>query len=132
LAVAIAAAFVIVGVGAAQPSLRGIEPVTMSGNIGCKDLAGLHTNRSVKFEPPTIGESGGIVILNPGPAVEFYPVSSNTYIEAVIVKGGPFSNVYRYPYPVQHWSDSGLVAPMNAKKGTAYDVGKVEFCYSTS
>jgi hypothetical protein len=84
----------------------------------------------VKFEPPAIGASGGIVIPSPGPAVDFYPASDNTYIEAVIVKGGPSSNVYRYPYPQQHWSDSGLVAPTNPKTGKAYDVGHVEFCYS--
>ncbi len=133
LPVTIAAAFVIVGVATADPSYRGIEPVTVSGKVGCSDLANMHSTRSVKFDSPVTGESGGIVIILDGDSILWYVRQApETAVEAVIVKGGPYSNVYRYPYPAQHWGDSGLVPPTNPKNGKRYGLGFVEFCYSIS
>jgi hypothetical protein len=57
-----------------------------------------------------------------------FTFTSDAEIYAVIVKGGPNSNVYFYDPPV--YSDSELLStPVNPANGKYYDVSHIEFCY---
>ncbi|UUX92515.1 hypothetical protein [Methanoplanus endosymbiosus] len=57
-----------------------------------------------------------------------FTFTSNAEIYAVIVKGGPNSNVYFYDPPV--YFDSELLStPVNPANGKYYDISHIEFCY---
>jgi hypothetical protein len=51
----------------------------------------------------------------------------NENVRAVIVKGGPNANVYRYPGG--DFSDGSLSTPLNPKNGKPYGPGSVTFCF---
>lgn len=124
-----ALALVIVGVAAAS-SLRGIEPVFMSGGVSCSDLQNVGSD-SVRFNSPANGASqDGVSLFVEGNALSWYVLNNVPAVRAVIVKGGKDSNVYYYPYPPIHFSDGGLYAPTNPKNGKPYGLGYAEFCLS--
>jgi hypothetical protein len=124
----VAAGLVVIAVGAAG-TVRGIEPVVVAGSPKCSDLAGLNTSAEIKFVEPVNGMAGGgihLFVLSTG--VGFW-VENHENVRAVIVKGGPNANVYRYPGGDFNLSDDGLWAPTNLKKGTRYGLGYLTFCY---
>jgi hypothetical protein len=47
-------------------------------------------------------------------------------VDAVIVKGGPNANVYRYS---EETSDTNLRAPINESNGQPYGLSHISFCY---
>jgi len=58
-----------------------------------------------------------------------FTFTSNAEINAVIVKGGPNSNVYFYDPPV--YSDTDYLSPpLNPSSGKYYDISHIEFCYT--
>ena len=128
----IMAALAVSAAGAADPTIRGIDHVTMSGAVKCSNLSGVGSG-SAKFTVPVNGASAsGINIFVNGNTVDWYVVNNAPAVRAVIVKGGKDTNVYRYPYPAEHFSDGGLHPPTNPKNGSVYSLGYVEFCYSAS
>jgi hypothetical protein len=94
-------------VAAPTPDLR-------AGNVSCKDLGLLDASGQITI---TGSEEEG---------TQQVAWSSSTPIDAVIVKGGNFSNVYSYNEAL---SDSGLVAPFNQNSGKPYGVSHVDLCY---
>jgi hypothetical protein len=125
--VAVAATGLVIVAASAAGSYRGIEPVLVAGNPGCKDLAGLSYSAEVKFVSPVNGMSaGGIHLFVEESGVGWY-VLLNENVRAVIVKGGTNANVYRYPGG--DFSDGSLVPPRNPKNGSLYGLGSVTFCY---
>jgi hypothetical protein len=124
----VAAGSVVVAVGAAAPSFRGIEPVVVKGSPKCSDLVGLNFRHEIKFAEPVHGlVSGPIHLFVEANGVGFF-VANQEDVEAVIVKGGPNANVYRYPGG--DLSDGLLMTPTNPKNGAPYGLGYVTFCYN--
>ena len=132
LALVVVSALTLAAVGAGT-TYRGIQETTMAGGVRCTDLQGLHATQSVRFVAPVNGAtSDGIHLFVNGTLLEWYVDAPTIGVEAVIVKGGKNSNVYRYPYPAEHFSDAGLSAPEKVKNGKLPDLGYVECCYSVS
>jgi hypothetical protein len=126
----VAAGLVVVAVGAAG-SYRGVEPVVVAGSPKCGDL-GLKSSTEVKFVSPVNGMSAGGIHLfvdtsDPFVGALGWYVVNHENVRAVIAKGGPNANVYRYPGG--DFSDGLLTTPTNPKNGTPYDLGYVTFCY---
>jgi hypothetical protein len=125
--VAVAAAGLVVITASAAGSYRGVEPVVVAGAPGCKDIAGLSYGAEVKFVLPVGGQSaGGIYLIPDQPGIGWY-VLLNERVRAVIVKGGPNANVYRYQGDL--FSDGQLETPLNPKNGRPYGLSYVTFCY---
>jgi hypothetical protein len=126
--VAVAAAGLVIVAAGAAGSFRGVEPVVVAGSPGCRDVAGLSYSAEVKFVAPVNGMSaGGIHLFVEESGVGWY-VLFNENVRAVIVKGGPNANVYRYPGG--DFSDGLLAPPRNPKNGKPYGLGYVTFCYN--
>ncbi|GIU99747.1 MAG: hypothetical protein KatS3mg014_1363 [Actinomycetota bacterium] len=103
---ALAAGVVQVGVGAAVAA--SVEPEVVVGNPDCRDLG---LEQLAKFDPPTSGSQNGVTIAVSGSSFGW---TSSTGVDAVIAKGGPNANVYRYD---EATSDSDLHAPINPRNG---------------
>jgi uncharacterized repeat protein (TIGR01451 family) len=56
--------------------------------------------------------------------------SASIDIDAVIMKGGPNANVYRYLPAVR--LDTDLTPPFNVKSGKNYEISHVQFCFGTT
>ena len=125
--VAVAAAGLVVITASAAGSYRGVEPVVVAGTPGCKDITGLSYSAEVKFVLPVGGQSAGGIYLIPDQPGSGWYVLLNERVRAVIVKGGPNANVYRYQGDL--FSDGQLETPLNPKNGKPYGLGYVTFCY---
>lgn len=130
-------------VTAAQLSAEGksmSSGTVLSGNVDCHDLvmegllAADEVQCSVKIEPVADGtyaifdcegEDGSITIDVTGSYFDWL-ASMNIAVSAVIVKGGPDSNVYLYDPAAQ--SDTGLHAPINPSNGSPYGLSHITFC----
>lgn len=55
--------------------------------------------------------------------------SSDVSIDAVVVKGGPYANVYQYDPPNESYGDTELHAPLNESNNKWYGLSHVTFCY---
>lgn len=127
----VAAGLVVVAVGAAG-SYRGVEPVVVEGSPKCRDI-GLGSSTEVKFVSPVNGMSAGGIHLfvdtvDPLVGALGWYVLNHENVRAVIAKGGPNANVYRYPGG--DFSDGLLTTPTNPKTGAPYGLGYVTFCYN--
>ena len=98
-----------------------VTPTVVAGNPDCASLALGYTTLT-KFDPPNDGTEAGITLDRLDE--HFFNWTSTVAIDAVIVKGGPNANVYRYPLDTFH--DEGLSAPDNG--GQPYGLSHVEFC----
>jgi hypothetical protein len=131
---AVAATGLVVAAAAGAATDRDVNPVFVSGNPDCKDLAGVTSAIQAKFDAPTNGATDGrvhLLLLTTG--VSWY-VLNNEDVDAVIVKGGSGANVYRYPGPgpgsaAGDFSDGGLTTPLN-KGGKPAALGYVTVCYT--
>jgi hypothetical protein len=125
--VAVAAAGLVVITASAAGSYWGVEPVVVAGSPSCKDIAGLSYSAEVKFAEPVNGvNAGGIYLLLLQRGIDWYTLLHEN-VRAVIVKGGPNANVYRYPGDI--FSDGLLGTPLNPKNGKPYGLGYVTVCY---
>lgn len=126
-----AVSLVVAGASSAG-TVRGIEPYVVSGSIGCSQVRGIQTTGSATFSPPVNGASSvGITLLvDSSTTFGWYvdPGVRNVDVRAIIVKGGPNSNVYIYPGG--DYSDGPIRAPTNPKNGKPYDVGAATFCFN--
>jgi hypothetical protein len=112
-------------------TVRGIVPFVASGTPTCSQVAPAATG-SATFSPPANGASsnGLFVLVNNSASFGWYVVPDirDVRVRAVIVKGGPNSNVY--VYAGGDYSDGPLTAPTNPKNGKPYDVGAATFCFT--
>lgn len=102
------------------------NPQLVSGNPTCQDLG---YDNEYKIDPPSDGtyttDEGNITLTNTGTGQ--FNWSSTFGIEAVIAKGGPKANVYRYN--PEATSGTSLVTPNNPSGGPA-DLSHASFCYN--
>ena len=126
LASAVATTGLVVVAAADAATVRGIDPVYVSGNPDCKDL-GVTSAIQAKFDLPANGATDGrvhlVLDLN---GVGWY-VLNNEDVDAVIVKGGSGANVYRYPGG--DFSDGVVTTPPN-KGGKPAALSYVTVCYT--
>jgi hypothetical protein len=121
------AALVLAGI-ATGASYRGYVPVVISGNPGCADVPNLSFTTQVRFSTPVNGATaGGVHITVDGNTLGWYTLG-DILVKAVIVKGGPNANLYRYP-AIDDYSDGTLLPPVNTKTGSVYSLGSATFCY---
>jgi hypothetical protein len=115
-------------------TFRGITPHVVSGYPSCSQLGGVSSSGSVTFSPPVNGASsnGLFLLVDSKSSFGWYVLRDvrDIAVRAVIVKGGPSSNVY--VYPGGDYSDGPLTAPTNPKNGKPYDVGAATFCFDVA
>ena len=114
-------------------TVRGITPFVASGYPSCAQV-GVGTTESVTFSPLFNGASsnGVYLLVASSTSFEWYvlPEIRNVQVRAIIVKGGPNSNVY--VYSGGDYSDGPITAPRNSKNGKLYDVGSATFCFNVT
>jgi hypothetical protein len=129
--VLIGAVFLAAATASSAATVRGITPYLASGYPSCTQIGARGTD-SVTFTSPVNGaSSGGITLLvDSSTTFGWYvdPGVRNVDVRAIIVKGGPNSNVYIYPGG--DYSDGPIRAPTNPKNGKPYDVGAATFCFN--
>jgi len=135
LQVALIGAVCLAVVGASSAAtVRGIVPFVVSGSVNCSQLRGVSYTDSVTFSSPVNGASsnGLFLLADRSTSFDWYVLRDirDITVRAVIVKGGPNSNVYLYPGG--DYSDGPLTAPTNAKNGKLYDVGAVTICFTVA
>jgi hypothetical protein len=128
----VGAVFLVAAGASSAATVRGIAPFVVSGNIGCSQVRGIGTTTSATFSPPANGASSGGITLLVDSSTRFGwyvdPGVRKVDVRAIIVKGGPNSNVYIYPGG--DYSDGPITAPTNPKNGKPYDVGAATFCFN--
>ena len=122
LGAAVAAVLAVPGVAGAAS----VTPDFMAGNPDCAALGAGWTS-ILKVEPPKSGDfsSGGwdIHVDANGSAFDW---TASKGVDAVIVKGGDNSNVYKY-VPAST-GDTNLTAPVNPNTNQPYGLSHLEFC----
>jgi hypothetical protein len=110
------------------------EPVPqyVAGNPTCADVQGSEHWREYKIDPVPAGLTpfvDGLLTgsVNVDSARVYFDFLALPGVDAVIVKGGPNSNVYRYSPDAA--AGSGLHAPINPNNGTPYGLSHISFCH---
>lgn len=117
---ALAATLAFAGVAsAAEPAIQKVD-----GNPRCASLGGGYTE--LKFDPVAQGRTSRSVFTIDVEG-RVFDWSSTQGVDAVIVKGGPNANVYRYANEVT--SGEGLHAPVNPSNGQFYGLSHISLCY---
>jgi hypothetical protein len=113
------------------PSGNGITPIVIAGNPSAVDL-GYDFGFKPQPEPPPSGDYtfpdgiNTVTIFSDGIHFDW---ASTLGIAAVIVKGGPNSNIFKYN--PDSFADTLLHAPINPNSGKLYDLSHIEFAYNT-
>ena len=113
------------------PSGNGITPFVIEGNPSAVDL-GYDFGFKPQPEPPPSGDytfPDGINTVTISSDGVYFDWSSTLGIAAVIVKGGPNSNIFEYN--PDSFADTLLHAPINPNSGKLYDLSHIEFAYNT-
>lgn len=105
-----------------------VEPTYVEKNPTCEELGYAH---GFKVDPPKAGTYsipgyGSVTVATDG---VYFDWSSTIGIDAVIAKGGPNANVYKYDPPAEKFEDKGLVSPINPNNGKPYGLSHITFCY---
>jgi hypothetical protein len=112
---------------AGSPSGNGVLPVPYEGNTSCTDFG---YDFGFKIEPPISGTYpfpdgfNGIQVTVSGVNFDWLATLG---IDAVIVKGGGYSNLYTYNPEVG--GDTALHAPINTNNSQYYGLSHLEFCF---
>jgi len=122
------------------PSGNGVQPEVLAGNPTCADAG---YSFGFKIDDPTdgtflltsaYGSLEGGALPDPGNSITLTNVtgssldwSSTLGIDAVLMKGGPYANLYAYS-PEAH-SDTAVHPPLNKDSGSFYGTSHVTFCY---
>jgi hypothetical protein len=109
------------------------NPIFVTGNTSCAQLG--YGSYELRVDPAASGTYGDgmlTVTINTyttedGPLFDF---TANLAVAAVIVKGGPDSNVYAYASAAT--SGVGLHAPTNSSNGKYYGLSHIAFCYDNT
>jgi len=105
---------------AAHATDSSVPPVKVDGNPKCIDYG---LTEITKFDSPvTDGTKDGVTLTQHD--TYYFKWTSTVAVDWVIVKGGPNSNIYKYPAGT--FGDDWLHAPMNGDK--PYGLSHVEFC----
>jgi len=105
-----------------------VDPVYKAGNPSCADIDSSWTE--LKIEPVSDQtKSDGTLTVTIDVTGNTFDWTSNIGVDAVIVKGGPNANLYRYDPPAEVKSDKGLHAPFNDSSGDWYGLSHISFCY---
>ncbi|MGH2748086.1 MAG: hypothetical protein ACRDKB_09205 [Actinomycetota bacterium] len=103
-----------------------VTPQEVSGNPSCATLGSGF--EELKVEPVSSGTfSDGTLTVTLSVSGRSFSWSSNIGVDAVLVKGGPNANAYRYS--PEATADSGLTAPINPNNNEPYGLSHVSFCY---
>jgi len=120
-----------------QAPTASVQPILLTGNPGCADLnastdpafAHIMSDNEFKldFEPPSgmsmynfPSSDEKVTVTRTGSSFSF---TSTRAVTAVIVKGGPDSNVY--PYDPGTTGDTNLITPENG----GFGISHISFCY---
>lgn len=111
----------------ALPATAGAE--TVADNPGCSDLNPGWTE--LKVEPVREGtfSDGTLTVTISDIHDSTFDWTASQGIDAVIVKGGPPSNIYRYDPEATSGND--LAAPGNGSSEGLYGLSHIAFCYDT-
>jgi hypothetical protein len=107
-----------------------VTPVLYYDNPTCQDL-GLGYLFELKIDPPVSGtynlpdNSGSVTVNITGQGT--FDWSSTFGIDAVIVKGGPNANVYKYD--PESMGETNLVTLINPNNDKPYGLSHISFCY---
>jgi len=116
---------------AGLPSGNGIQPYVVAGNPSAVDLD-YDFGFKPQPEPPPSGTytfPDGINTVTISSDGTFFDWTSTLGIAAVIVKGGPNSNVFEYN--PDSFADTLLHAPINPNNGKLYGISHIEFAHNT-
>jgi len=109
-----------------------VAPILVEGNPSCTDL---EYGFGFKIDPPnpgtySIGSLGTVTFTSDG---TYFDWTSTVGVDAVIVKGGPNSNVYVYDPPAEAFFDTGLHSPINPNDRRPFELtpelSHIEFCF---
>ncbi|MEM2759495.1 MAG: hypothetical protein QXW73_01720 [Nitrososphaerales archaeon] len=111
-----------------------VEPQFIEGNPECKDINPQW--KALKVDPPASGLSTDNTLTvniflsfsNENEPIKF-DWTSNIGVDAVIVKGGPNVNLYRYDPPTESSGDTDLQAPINPDNKKPFGISHITFCY---
>ncbi|HEV2813224.1 MAG TPA: hypothetical protein VGW10_08240, partial [Solirubrobacteraceae bacterium] len=129
-------AAVVSGAAIAAVSLSGVAaastPTFVAGNPNCADIQGTASWKELKIESPgqgtsRLGGGGQSAVVTASGA--YFDFTATPGVDAVIVKGGPNANVYRYSPEATSGDD--LHAPINPSNGKPYGLSHISFCYDT-
>lgn len=107
-----------------------VPPELVQGNPTCQSLGYQY---EFKISPPNsgtyylFGDVGSITVTTTGQGT--FDWSSTFAIDAVIAKGGPNANVYKYDPPSESFSDINLSTPINQQNNKPYGLGHISFCF---
>ena len=135
VALALVGSVVLATVGAGSAAtVRGISPFVASGYPNCSQLRGVSSSASATFDRPANGASsnGLVLLVDSSSSFGWFVLRDvrDITVRAIIVKGGPNSNVY--VYPGGDYSDGPITAPRNPKNGKPFDVGSATFCFDVA
>ncbi|HEX2622190.1 MAG TPA: hypothetical protein VHL11_18660 [Phototrophicaceae bacterium] len=104
-----------------------VPPVVVAGNPKCADL--FPGTTELKIDPPVGGiASDGTLTVNVINLTDTtFDFTANIGVDAVIVKGGPNSNVYTY-IP-ETLGDTGMITATNPNNDKPYSISHISFCY---
>jgi hypothetical protein len=123
--------------GQPAAAIPAVDPIFVDDNPDCTDLGFAH---GLKFDYSD-GELPGTYPLGSGTVTwstdgTYVDWSSTFGVDAVIMKGGPNANVYKYDPPAESFGDTGLVSPINDSNkpddpngDKPYGLSHVEFCF---
>lgn len=105
-----------------------VDPIWLADNPSCTDLGYVY---GLKFNYPE-DSKGGTYPIGTGTVTwstdgTYVDWESTFGIDAVIVKGGPNANLYKYS--PESFIDSSLVSPTNPNNNKPYGLSHVEFCF---
>jgi hypothetical protein len=105
-------ALVAIALAIAPVGATDVTPGFVEGNPSCTDLG---YGFGYKIDPPNPGTYAidGFGMLTFTSDGTYFDWTSTVGVDAVIVKGGPNSNVYVYDPPAEAFSDTGLHSPIN-------------------
>ena len=104
-----------------------VSPEVVEGNPPCPE-----GTIEFKLDPPmsgtfAIGSTGESVTVDTDGV--YFDWTSTIGMDAVIAKGGPNGNLYRYDPPTESFGDTDLASPINPMTETPYGLSHISFCY---
>jgi hypothetical protein len=109
-------------------STRGVQPIVVSGNPTCADVA--PGTVELKIQPVVPGAfSDGTLEFTITSVFDnrFFDWASNIGVDVVVVKGGPNGNIYAYSPEATR--DGSLHAPINHQNNKPHGLSHVSVCY---
>lgn len=116
-------------VAAGPAAATHVTPAELEGNPTCASVDSSWIELKVDAPAADVFSDGTLEVTVSGYDGVFLDWASDIGVDAVLVKGGPGANLYRYDPPAEATEDEGLHAPINPANGQPYDVSHISFCY---